>query len=724
MVPSALAAQASAREAPAPAKVLEARRLGPAESVRLDGVLDEDSWASARPISDFLMQEPVEGGAPSERTEVRVMFDDHNLYIGAMLHDSEPAQVKAFQRRWDQSLSTDDRFMWILDTYGDQRNAYFFEINPAGLMGDGLLKTGQGTSVTKDWNGIWRASVARGAHGWSAEIRIPFRTLNFRPDSEAWGINFQRTIRRRNEELVWSGHRRAQGLVRPQNAGTLVGLGRPSQGIGLEAIPYTIATRRSTSAGANASPTTAKAGVDLNYSVTPNLRAGLTINTDFAETEVDTRQVNLTRFPLVFPERRAFFLEGASVFNFATASGPNPFFSRRIGLTSSAPVPILGGVKLIGRAGRQDVGLIHMRTRAASDGTPGEDFTVARVSRNIFRESTIGLLYTRRASDGDSLVDRHTLGADLEMSTSRFLGNRNLQFQAFAVAHNDPDPRGSGSSLFDRSVRGLRLNFPNRPWEAHISYREFGTAYDPAVGFAPRVGFRRLQPSIAYTPLFARSARIREVGWEYFLEYLTAMDFTPLTVNHRIVPLRVRFETGDVVSAQLLGNFEALDEPFDILRDGRFVVPVGRYQNYGYRVEGSTASWRRVSGAASFQRLGFWTGTKDDWSADVTARPAAGVNLTANWGRSSVALPEGRFTTQLYRLFSGVDLTPLLSLNLNVQYDNVSRVVGTQNRLVWIVNPGNTVYLVYQQNWLNPVQERLTSLEHQAALKVNYTHRF
>ncbi|MCC6771661.1 MAG: carbohydrate binding family 9 domain-containing protein [Gemmatimonadaceae bacterium] len=708
----------------APTKSIQAQRLAAGETLTLDGRLDEGAWQRATPITDFVMQEPVEGGEPSERTEVRVMFDGDYLYIGAMLHDSEPDGVKAFQRRWDQGLGTDDRFMWILDTFGDQRNAYFFEINPAGLMGDGLLKTGQGTSVNKAWNGIWRAWVDRGAHGWSTEIRIPFRTLNFRADSDEWGINFQRTIRRRNEEMLWSGHRRSQGLVRPQNAGKLVGLGRPSQGLGLEAIPYAIAANRSVPSGSGTSPNTAKAGIDLNYSLTPKLRAGLTFNTDFAETEVDNRQVNLTRFPLVFPERRAFFLEGASVFNFASASGPNPFFSRRIGLTGSAPVPILGGAKLIGRAGAQDVGFIHMRTRAAPNGTPPEDFTVARVSRNILRESTIGLIYTRRTTDGDSLPDRHTLGADLEMSTSRFLGNRNLQFQAFAVAHTDGTPGGSGTSLSDRSVRGLRLNFPNRPWEAHVSYREFGTAYDPAVGFAPRIGLRRLQPTITYTPLVTRSRFIRDVSWEYELEYLTDMDFVPLTVDHRVQPLRLRFETGDVISTRLLSNFERLDSPFDVLRDGQYVIPVGEYQNFGYRVEAISASFRRVSGTASYQRLGFWTGSKSDWNADITARPLPGVNVTANYGYSGVSLPEGDFSTQLYRLFAGVDLTPLVSLNFNVQYDNVSRIVGTQNRLVWIVNPGNSIFFVYQQNWLNPVQDRLSSLERQGTLKVNYTHRF
>jgi hypothetical protein len=494
-------------------------------------------------------------------------------------------------------------------------------------------------------------------------------------------------------------------------------------------IPYTLGTQRVSGAPTATSDWTSRVGADVNYSITPNLRAGLTVNTDFAETDVDDRQVNLTRFPLVFPERRAFFLEGASVFSFAPSSSPNPFFSRRIGLAEGQPVSVLGGARLIGRAGRQDVGLVHLRTREGVDGSAPEDFTVARVSRNIFRESSLGLLYTRRATDGDTLPDRHTLGVDLELSTSRFMGRRNLQFQAFAVYHTDGRLETPGSALAptswsDRSVRGFRLNFPNRPWDAHVSFREFGEDYDPAVGFAPRVGFRRTQPTITWRPLVPQSRHIREITLEYFNEYLTDNQWRPLTVNHRITPLGVRFESGDALTTELTWNFERLDRSFDILRDGRFVIPVGDYGNRGFRVQATSASFRRLSGTAAFERTGFWTGTRDDVTANVTVRPIAGINMTANWVYNTVSLPTGSFDAQIYRLFTSVDMTPLVSLNLNVQYDNVSRLLGTQNRLVWILTPGNTIFLVYQHNWRNPVDERLFTLERQANLKVNFTQRF
>lgn len=712
------------------AKTIDAYALAAGELPVLDGVLNDELWQRATPISDFSALEPVEGGEPSERTEIRIAYDSDNLYIAVRLFDREPDGIKGFQRRRDQSLSTDDRFMWILDTYQDQRNAYFFEINPAGLMGDGLLKTGQGTSVNKAWNGIWRAWVQQDELGWSAEIRIPFRTLNFDPGSDSWGINFQRTIRRRNEELVWSGALRSQGLFRPQNAGTLRGLQGHNQGLGVEVIPFTLANQPVKGQRVSAATPSTRFGADVNYSITPNLRAGLTVNTDFAETEVDDRQVNLSRFPIVFPERRAFFLEGASVFSFAQSSGPNPFFSRRIGLAGGAPVPVRGGARIIGRIGRQDVGVLHMGTGSRPDGGARESFTVARVSRNIFRESSVGLLYTRRATDGDTIADRHTIGADVELSTSRFLSSRNLQFQAFAVVHSATPGLSAASqpttpqSWQARSARGIRLNFPNRPWDAHVSVREFGEAYNPAVGFVPRVGFRRVQPSVSWTPLVPRSKLLRELTFEYFNEYLTDLQWRPQTVNHRIIPLGVRFESGDAITTQLLWNFEALDRPFDILRNGEFVVAVGDYQNRGFRVQASSASFRRISGTASFERIGFWTGTTDDVSANVTVRPIAGINVTANWVYNSVELPEGSFDAQVYRLFSSVDMSPFVSVNVNVQYDNVTRLVGTQNRLVWTLTPGNAIFLVYQHNWLRPVEQRFQSLEGLATLKLSITQRF
>ncbi len=703
---------------------LEAYRLLEGETIVLDGIVNESFWDKIYPASDFRQQEPIPGNKASEQTEVRIAFDDQYLYIGAIFYDSEPENIKAFQRKRDQELDTDDRFVFILDTYNDQRSAYHFEINPLGLMGDGILRVGQGTSLNKAWDGIWQAWVIRNHEGWSAEIRIPFMTLNFEPGNGTWGINFLRTIRRKNEETLWTGYERNQGIERPQDAGKLTGLTNINQGLGLEAIPYAIATQvrqRNQVDGPMITQTTYNLGGELNYNINPNLKAGITINTDFAETEVDDRQINLTRFPLFFPERRGFFLEGSNIFLFAPSSNPNPYFSRRVGLQDGRPIPIQYGGRLIGRIKNTDVGFLQVRTGEDLE-RPGENFTVGRVVQNISDESTVGIMYTRRETDGDSLPVRSTLGMDLGLNTSTFLGNKNLQFEGFFVGHTETF-YGDESSLMDRSVRGGRINFPNQPWEAHVSFREFGVNYNPAVGFAPRVGFRRLQPTISYSPLVARSSLIREISWEYDFEYLMLMNWKPATVNHSIRVLGLRFESGDEFQAILLNNFEHLDLPFDILRDEKFVIPVGDYRNWGYNLTLQTAGFRRVGGSIDFTKIGFWTGDQTNITADIFLRPFVGLNLTGSYSHSKVRLLEGNFDTHLFRLVSGYDFSPWISINFNVQYDNVTEYLGTNSRFTWIINPGNTLFIVYNHNW-QQFDDRMVTMENRTNIKLAYTFRF
>ena len=703
---------------------ITAYRMADNEQIKLDGRLDESFYTEAQAATAFRQQEPLEGQLATEQTTVQITFDEKNLYIGARFYDSDPDGIKAFQKRRDAVLDTDDKFAFILDTYNDQRSAFYFEINPHGLMGDGILRTGQGAAVNRDWNGIWRVWVARDDKGWSAEIRIPFMTLNFDPKNDTWGINFLRTIRRKNEITLWEGYQRNQGIERPQDAGKLKGLSNINQGIGLEAIPYAIASQsrvRNDPEKSMEKQTTFNAGGELNYNITPNLKAGITINTDFAEAEVDDRQVNLTRFPIVLPERRDFFLQGANVFVFAPSSNPNPYFSRKIGLQEGRAIPIKHGARLIGRIKNTDIGFIQTRTGDSGE-LPGENFTVGRVLQNISAESTIGAIYTRRDTDGDSLPVRETLGADLNLSTSRFFGNKNFQFQAFFVGHS-PTSFNDSSGIMDRSVRGFRFNFPNQPWEAHVSYREFGVNYNPAVGFVPRIGFRRLQPTVTYSPLMKKSSILRELSWEYDFEYLMLMNWQPATVNHAIRALGLRFETGDLINFSFLHNYEFLDFTFDILRDGIFLIPEGNYHNRGYSIEASSAPFRKIGGTATLTNIGFWTGRQVQLDADVFIRPFTGLNMTATYSYSSVNLEQGDFKTHLLRLNSSYDFSPWVSVNFNIQYDNLTERLGTNSRFIWVIDPGNTFFIVHNHNWQR-FTDRFNVMEMQTIVKLAYTLRF
>ena len=700
------------------------------EDIKLDGKLDESFWNSISGISDFLVQEPIEGGIPTENTVIKIAYDNKYLYIGAIFYDSDPEGIKAFKMRKDAPLNTDDRFMWILDTYLDGRNAYFFEINPRGLMGDGLLSIGQGRSLNKDWDGIWRPWTHIGDYGWSAEIRIPFHTLNFDPKISSWGINFQRTIRRKNEEILWTGYKRNQGIFRPQDAGLLIGLENISQGLGLELVGYgkAEASKVEKDLGEGYIKNgNIDAGLDINYNITPGLKASLTLNTDFAETEVDDRQINLTRFPIRFPEKRDFFLEGANIFRFAPSSGIYPYFSRRIGLQSGNPVPISFGGRFIGKIGKVEVAAQQVRTKK-TDFIDSEDFSVIRVKQNFLKESSIGILYTRRHTNKGKdfvppLPDRNTLGVDLSLNTSTFLKNQNLQFQAFAILHNPNSLDNTDKNVWDRSARGLRFNFPNDPWSGSLSYREFGVFYDPAVGFSRRNSFRRVEPRIRFSPILEKSPIIRELQWELSFENLMSLGWKKLTQNIRLTPLSIRFESGDEISYQFIRNFERLEYNFNILGDNSIIIPIGNYTNWSHQIEIETANHRKIVYELELISEGFWSGKRTEYQNNLTIRPLEGINLSFGYIYSKVNLKEGNFKTNLIRILGDFDFSPFISFSSNVQYDDISKQIGMNNRFKYTLTPGSDIYFVYNHNWIGDKGKyKTTSML--GATKITYTQRF
>ena len=709
-------------------KNFEATKIN-SEEIELDGKLDEAFWKNISGIDDFLMQEPIEGGKPSENTIIKIAYDENYLYIGAVLYDSNPEGIKAFKMRKDAPLNTDDRFMWILDTYLDGRNAYFFEINPRGLMGDGLLTIGQGRTLNKDWDGIWRPWTHIGDFGWSTEVRIPFHTLNFDPKISSWGINFQRTIRRKNEEILWSGHKRNQGIYRPQNAGLLTGLNNISQGLGLEVVGYGKVEGSKIENGLGKEydkNANINGGLDVNYNVTSGLKASLTLNTDFAETEVDERQINLTRFPIRFPGKRDFFLEGANIFRFASSSGVYPYFSRKIGLQSGNPVPILYGGRIIGKIGKIEVAAKQVKTRE-TDFINSEDFSVVRLKQNFLKESSIGILYTRRhTKKGKEFIpplhDRNTLGLDLSLNTSTFLKNKNLQFQAFTIIHNPTSP-GEISSIWDRSARGLRFNFPNDPWSGSLSYREFGNSYDPAVGFSRRNSFRRVEPRIRFSPILENSSIIRELQWELSFENLMSLQWKKLTQNIRLTPLSIRFESGDEISYQIIRNFEKLDYNFDIIGDNSIIIPIGNYSNWLHQIEFETSNYRKIVYEIELNAEGFWSGNRTEYQNNLTFRPYPGINLSLGYIHSKVNLKEGSFNTNLIRFLGEFDVSPFISFSSNIQYDDISEQIGMNNRFKYTLTPGSDIYFVYNHNWIKEKGKYITT-SMLGATKITYTQRF
>ena len=417
----------------------------------IDGSLDETPWRQAPKIGALVQRIPVAGAAPTERTEVTLLYDEENLYIGVMCYDSEPGQVLASQMARDARLNADDRLAIVLDTFRDQSNAFHFATNPAGAMVDGLVFANGETN--DDWNGIWIVRTARTDDGWSAEFAIPFKTLSFPSGETVWGFNIARTIQRKLEENRWTGARFQTQFFQISEAGEITNLEGLAQGAGLDVRPFI--ARLWPRPGTGGDTVAGKPGLDVFYNITPSLKLSVTANTDFGETEVDARQINLTRFSIFFPEKRTFFLQDAGVFNFATTgidppggipgTGAEifPFFSRKIGLLGGQEVPIDYGAKLTGRVGRTEVGMLDVRTRDVRSvdannllNVDASNLLVGRVKQNFLEQSYVGAILT--SGNPASALSSSTVGVDVRLATSNFLGrNQNVLFNAYGLTSNN-----------------------------------------------------------------------------------------------------------------------------------------------------------------------------------------------------------------------------------------------------------------------------------------------
>ena len=596
-------------------RVMAAARMEPGESIELDGRLDEVAWGRAEPATDFIQIDPDNGASATEPTEVYILFSENSMYMGVVLYDSEPDQLRGNTMQRDATLGADDRFMWVFDTYLDERTGYFFEMNPSGAMGDQLIGGGGGGfggggggfrggggggfggGGGRAWNGIWDAQVRRSEIGWVLEIEMPFRTLNFDPNAQAWGINFQRTVRRKNEETIWNGYQRTSGgLRRMSNAGLIVGLSEISQGVGLDVVPYTTGRARSTPILPNTDASyTGDAGVDFVYNVTPSLRANFTVNTDFAETEVDDRQVNLTRFSLRFPEKRAFFLEGS---NFFSLSGfGDAFFSRSIGLSGGQPQRIDYGGKLTGQIGAQDIGVLQVRTGQEGDRL-GEDFTVFRAKRRFLSESHFGMLYTRRTAREGQVTDPtittgpalQTLGLDLSLSTRRFMGNKNLSFTGHYVTATNPDDTGNNARY------GASLNYFNDLLSGRMGFTETQANFDPAMGFVNRRNIKQYDSFVRFSPRPRNHPLIRQFQWSLGFNQTSNSRNVMLSQRLSFGIFQLNTHAGDNIGFSISREFERLQRDFRMGPDRSVVLAAGNQYRYNsYQVNWNMSNQRPVA---------------------------------------------------------------------------------------------------------------------------------
>ncbi|MGE0448185.1 MAG: DUF5916 domain-containing protein [Vicinamibacterales bacterium] len=696
----------------------------------VDGRLDEEVYGVTPSIDGFIQNLPREGQPSTERTEAWVFFDSTSIYVcGRLWESAPPEQWTANELRRDTAqLRQNDNFGVVFDTFHDRRNGFKFYTNPLGARADQVV-TDEG-NPNADWNPVWYVRTGRFEGGWTVEMAIPFKSIRYiSGQNQTWGLQIRRSIRRKNEWTFLTALPAALGGssadFRVSLFADLVGLDLPPASRNMELKPYAISTlttdRVRTPPLAN--EVKPNAGVDFKYGVTANLTADVTYNTDFAQVEVDEQQVNLTRFNIVFPEKREFFLEGRGLFDFATGSGagsgnnagtnvvPLLFYSRRIGLNAGRPVPIDVGTRLTGKAGRYGIGLMNIRTGAdPSTGTPATNFTVMRVKRDILRRSNVGALFSNRshatAGDGQS----QAFGADASFS---FFQNVNLT--GYYARTRMPGVRRD-----DDSYQG-RFDYSADRYGARLDYLHVGDNFTPDIGFVRRDNFTRRFGTVRFSPRIRRVRSIRQLTWqasgELFVNGAGQTESKLITAS-----FQTELENSDLIRFQIDDAYELLNRPFAVART--VTLPTGGYDFTSVTTTYVAGQQRRMSGTISLQQGQFYDG-------DITALSLSSariaittrLSLEPSISLNNVHLPAGDFLTALYRARTDYGFTPRMFAGGLMQYSSNDRSFSSNFRFRWEYKPGSELFAVY-------ADERLTAgptaglRNRSIALKITRLFRF
>ena len=702
------------------------RTVGAVETrapITLDGALDEDVWRTATPASGFLQAEPHEGQPATEITEVRLAFDRDALYIGVICRDTDPSGIIVNDIRKDFAAGEQDSFEIILDTFADRRNGFVFITNAVGAKFDAQIAN-EGRDVNTSWDAVWTVATRRDGDGWSAELRIPFKTLRFEPgDGRVWGVNFSRRIRRKNEVDYWSPVPRVYNLYRAGLAGTLTGLADASQGRNLRLKPWIGADTTRALGGAEFEPDV-HAGLDIKYGVTPSLTLDVTAKPDFAQAEADEQQVNLTQFSLFFPEKREFFLENSGMFYFgdipresrlgnARFAPPEEemllFFSRRIGLTSTGhEIPIVAGGRLTGRVGRTGVGLMTIQTQSVGS-RDGDNYTVLRGRRDILRNSDVGAIFLSRQSSGASLDRNEVAGVDANFRFRRALSINGFLARSFTPGVTGGQMSGKGSIVWND-------NFLHTQY----SLLSVGDNFRDDIGFIKRTGVRKhfIDFGIRFRPEWWRKFGIREL--HPHTRYNIYTDQSNAKVSHtNHVAMAWFFEKGGYLEVQWNPRFERITAPFKVRPDQSFAP--GQYGWNEYALELETNHSKKVSLSALLTTGGFWSGTQQSMKLGVIYRPSYHLTFDAALQRNDIDLPfpMRAFVTNLVTSRIGYAFSTRMFLDTLLQYNTDLKQLSANVRFDLIHRPLSDLFVVYNEQRLT---DQPTPVNTGRGLIVKYTH--
>ncbi|NNM35469.1 MAG: carbohydrate binding family 9 domain-containing protein [Gemmatimonadetes bacterium] len=661
----------------------------------IDGVLDDEAWAQARLIDRFVQQKPDAGRLSTERTEVRLLYDDDALYIGAELYDSSglPPIIATLQR--DPNTRDGDAFGITLDTFNDGKNSFAFFINPGGAVRDAQTSD-DGRVSNAEWEAIYDLETRVHDGGWTVEMAIPWSTLRFdgSTDRQTWGLNLLRRIRRKNEDATWAPMDRQWPLYTVSRAGQLEGIRGIQPGRNLYIKPYALAGEPSGSLLTSAD-TQLEGGLDLKYGVAPSLTLDLTFNTDFSQVEVDQQQVNLTRFSLFFPEKREFFLENAGIFQFgdqgtfrqrngATNRDFTLFHSRRIGLTASGtPLPILGGGRVSGAMGPVSVGVLNMQTQAES-GFAAENFTVGRLRAEVAPGLDVGGILINRSATSDGTGDNQNFGADLNLQAA----DGSLLIQSYLAGTRGTASDGSeeAGGLAGRISAAWRDPF----WEVVGMYRHFEDDFSPGAGFVRRSGIRHGYGTVGIHP------RVSWPGIQELNPYVETHYFADqsgrLETREVAVGLDLDLTDGSMVQLGVKDLHERVSEAFSVSGAS---VPSGSYDFTEVSAQLEASGARPLSGRINVTGGGYFGGNRFSVGGNVLGRlgPRVLLNLSAEHNR--IDLPDQpRVTADVYGAkLDGFFSTRLLT-SAFVQYNQATSEVITNLRVNWIHAPLSNLYLV------------------------------
>ncbi|HET6726086.1 MAG TPA: DUF5916 domain-containing protein [Gammaproteobacteria bacterium] len=692
---------------PAAAQNHLAAKPVPPTAIRLDGQLTEAAWQKADAIH-LTQAAPTPGEPTPFSTTVRVLRNGQHLYIAIVCHDPQPADIAIHTLQRDNYLGDDDNVALVFDTFGGGRLGYWFQVNAGGARADGLISPGG--NIDNNWDGIWDAAVTRTADGWTAEIVIATRSLQFRSSLTSWGFNVERYVPRRQLTLRWTGINLNASVYDLHRSGALAGVSGLAQGVGLDVSPYAL-VRHNSNPGSRRNT---DAGVDIRYNFTPQLEGLLTVNPDFAEAEAEHAQINLGRFSLFFPEKRAFFLEGSNQFTFSNdlrigddgnlSTGFVPYFSRRIGLVNGHVVPINEGVKLVGHAGRFSVGALDVETRTTPF-APATNLFAGRVAYNATDNLRVGTLVT--SGDPTGLTDNTFAGFDTYWHTSQFGGDKNLDLSAWYAETSGDLPTGQNSGY------GVDIAYPNDLWYAEARVNVYGDAFQPKLGFLPRPGTRQYLTAAVYRPRPKGGVfdwvRQFQLGAEYI--QVSGLDGHTQSSAVALIPLRFTADSGYYFSAVVYHEYESLDTPFAITPE--VTIPAADYNFTQYVFNANTPSawpWQLYVNAQTGQ---FYGGTlhsesiEFDWTT-LNGRLTLSVSNENDFGN----MPGGTFIQRLDQLGASYSFTPNLIISTFAQYNTAFHKTGINARLEWIIQPGKQLFVVFNHG----IEPQIANVNANAAL--------